>query len=863
MAVPQEIPWYALDRPALRGVLDEAVRGPVTTVVAPAGSGKSILLAQWATEQTDRRVAWIDLEPADNDPARLLRRVAQALELPEAAVRAVLPAVLMGGGTLGADASASLVAALRDLPPHVLILDDVHRLTSTALLSGLLDVAERAYPSMAVILSARLDPLLRDRARRLLHGSVEIRQSDLALTPDETGRLLARLAGTPAADPSVVDSVAARTEGWVAAVQMTGMALRHRTDPKAFASQLVETDRVLADYLGEEVLSAVDPDLRRHLLEMSALDRHHPALLEEVLGVTNGTELLEDLHRRSMFIIPLDERGEWVRFHHLFRELMRYRLRASAPAREREILGAAAEWYVERGDPEAAIGCLLDAGEWTRALDVVLTRGRQVYESAQVATVAGWIARVPPEILRGRPEARVLWAMLQGMSGAAAPAEDTLREVLAEPDVDAGLRIVAHAYIGARVQFRAGTSVAGRAATHALELLRTDPDVPIPSLLGLTSRDKIESLAAVSLARAHLHRGSLGEARELLQRTLDGESALYSPYRVHALGSLALAEACGGFTAAAAAHADEALALAREAGLLVHAAPADAYLARALVGYERGEEDTGRSFALHEGMARAQSNHRTQLMWFAIMTELECAGNTSYDIPDTDAPPLVSDRLVARCRRLAREGQDTPDLPGMSALEPVRGWSRTRAEDVARALAARDVLAATLLLEAIESPSEQVDVLACIEHRLLQAWLASLRGRRDLSDPLVAGALELARPHHLVAVFTRRGPEVAGLIRELPTPRDAFREHIEAMLPTAGAPAASGADASTGLEGSLTARERELLAYLPTRLSNADLADRWYVSVNTIKTHLAHIYRKLGVTGRDEAVEKARALGIL
>ena len=339
----------------------------------------------------------------------------------------------------------------------------------------------------------------------------------------------------------------------------------------------------------------------------------------------------------------------------------------------------------------------------------------------------------------------------------------------------------------------------------------------------------------------------------MLRLALESPGAQYSVYRVHLLGSQALLEAWSGRLVIAQKLADEALQLARDVGLLVHPAPADAYLALSLVAIHRGRPQAA-AFARHEGAVRAASNRRTQLTWIAYLHRI-LSGETpsAGDEPAKPPPPIVRDALDAaehRARRLAGE------TVAISANH--RTWSPLLVESVSAALADKRSAAARTLLEAASFAPRDDLPLATVEHAILTAWLAHAEGRAAESRRQLTEALELAGEHGVVSAFVWAGPEVIKLVEGLALRSTPFRAEV---LDCAREHLSASPDAL--LTESLTDRERELLAYLPTRLTNAELAARFFVSVNTIKTHMAHIYRKLDAPNRSAAVARATELGLL
>ena len=850
-AVPSA-PAHAVDRPHLRRRLDAALGSPLTLLVAPAGSGKTVLLSQWAASRPDLRFLWLDIESTDEDPTRFARKLLEQLAALDPTVVELGPLLAIGGGSLGHPLREGVSALLADHPGTVLVFDDLHVLTNRALLEDLWWLADHLPDSVHMVFASRGDRRLALSRHRLKYALLELRQAELAFDDEVTAEVLRRIAGEQAAKATVA-SVVDTTEGWAAGVQLTAISLRNQEDPALFARRLAGTDRLISDYLSEEVLAAQSDERRDLLLRLSALDRMSPELVESVLHVSGAAELFDELERDSMFVVPVDPLNEWFRFHHLFRDLLRYRLRAAFPGDEERIVIAAGDWFAQQGDIASAVECFLHARAWDRAMDLILSRGREVFERGHSATVTQWLGAIPDIERVARPDAEALYGMVLGFSGQAALSEDVLRGLVARPDVETGIVMIARAYIAARVQFRPQVKVSLDAAHEALRSLREHRDVMPPDLIGLTHPTLLETVASGSLARAHLYAGDLAEARRALRRTLDSPGAQYSAYRVHILGTQALLEAWSGRLVIAQKLADEALQLARDVGLLAHAAPADAYLALSLVAIHRGRPQAA-SFARHEGAIRAASNRRTQLMWISHLHAV-LAGDPASPAgePAKAAPPIVRDALDAAARRARRlAGESSP--PGRVG----GSWSAMLVESVSAALTDKRLAEAKAALDAAAFVPSEEHPLATVEHAVLTAWLAHAEGKAVESRRRLADALEVASEHGIVSAFVWAGPEVIRLIESLPDrPTPLRRQVMECAREQLRAPA------DAVLSEPLTDRERELLAFLPTRLTNAELAAQFFVSVNTIKTHMAHIYRKLDAPNRSAAVSRASELGLL
>lgn len=848
----RRIPAHAVDRPALRRQLDAGVSAPLSLVVAPAGAGKSVLLSQWAQSRPDLSIAWLDISAADRSPDLLARRLVEAVFELVPDLPAPAAPVEASEDRLGEAFLEDFAGTLADAGPIVLVVDDLDRLSGSAVLGDLWRLVDLLPPNAHAVFASRVDLQLGWSRHRLEHGLVEIRQRELAFDEATTARVLAQIAGK-AVSPEAVSAVNDRTEGWAVGVQLTALSLRFSEDPDRVVDALADTDRLVVDYLSEEVFDALDPRRRDALMRIAVVDEMCAGLAGTLADVDGG-RFLADLERDSMFIVPVTGRTGWFRFHRLFRDLLLYRLRAQHPSEEARLQEVAADWFLADGAPETAIEWLLRARRWERVIDLVLTSRREMFEQTRMGTVAGWLRRVPPDVRSIHLDSELLYAIAEGMSGRGVVAIDVLRELISEDRLTIGQRQIALTYLAALVQFHPRADLFVESAHEALALLAEHSEAELPNLLGLTTRPLLEFVAHGSLGRAQLFRGDLAVARTRLEHAMTLPGFAYAPYRVHLLGSLAIANAIDGWLVTAAEQADEALSVARDFGLLAHTSPADAYIARALIDIQRGEPDSG-ALALDEGALRAAANQRFQLMWLGHLAGIlldPSAEQLPGSEPPGPPPRLVRQALTAVAMRKARL-QGTP-IPPPAQLA---SWSPIAFEEIAGLLTSGQSAAAHSRLAQLRFEPSSAPPAAAVQFELLCAWTRWAEGHRSQARERLTAAIALAEPQRLVFPFIRGGAPVAELLETLLTTRTEFVRTIISRSRSAGGPRVRG------LAEELTKRELELLAFLPSRLTIADIAARCFVSTNTIKTHLGHIYRKLGVSGRDAAIERAVALGLI
>jgi LuxR family transcriptional regulator, maltose regulon positive regulatory protein len=462
----------------------------------------------------------------------------------------------------------------------------------------------------------------------------------------------------------------------------------------------------------------------------------------------------------------------------------------------------------------------------------------------------------------------LLLGMLMGLEGQAAGAEDILGRVAAAASSSVGERVCAHVFLATMVQWRPRPEISVDMAARALDELHHVGENPFPSIMNLTHPASLETMAVLSRGRAHFQAGDVEQGRDWLQRGLATQGATYPIWKVSGLGSLGLVEAWLGNTERAIALSEEALAIAKEVGLLAHPSIAEAYLTSTLVALERGEPGRA-SLSLHEGILRAEANRRSQLSWFGHLEAalvLEADGKREQALTTVlsarsdlgaPSPPIVADRLIALQSRLLRLG-GSPEQSQRSLRSGSPDSAVLVFERAATALTLGDHSLARKLTETLSGTTDSDNPLARLDALLLGAWLSESGGSIEIGRRQLKEALAIAETHYLVESFVRAGPTMVRMVSDLPNAQTEFRGRILRRARALASPS-QGDD----LVEPLTDRELEILRYLPSRLTNTELADHFYVSVNTIKTHMAHIYRKLDVANRNRAISRAQEIGIL
>ena len=397
-------------RPRLTAVLNRGVESKLTLVSAPAGFGKSTLLAEWlaAAPAEERSVAWLSLDQTDNDPTSFWTYLISALQT-------AVPAVGAGASSLlrspqPPPIETVLATMLNDLSAIsidvVLVLDDYHLIDAPDIHDGMLFLLDHLPPRLHLVIASRADPTLALARLRARGDLVEIRAAELRFTPDEAAAYLNDAMGLDLTAGAVA-TLEQRTEGWIAALQLAALSMQGRPDVSDFIAGFAGDDRYIVDYLVEEVLQRQPERVRTFLQQTSVLDRLSGPLCDAVTGQDSGAgpgkAMLENLERANLFLVPLDDRRGWYRYHHLFADVLRARLMDERPAAIADLHRRASAWYERNDQRSEAVQHALAAEDFAKAADLVELAVPALRRDRQEATLLAWLRALPDELLRYRP----------------------------------------------------------------------------------------------------------------------------------------------------------------------------------------------------------------------------------------------------------------------------------------------------------------------------------------------------------------------------------------------------------------------------------------------------------------------------
>src|SRR5579863_8395758 len=407
-------------RPRLAERLDRGSASKLMLVSAPAGFGKTTLLTEWlaagpAAPADQRLAAWLSLDRGDNDRASFWTYVIAALRTAAPAVGESALALLQAPRP--SPIETVLTALLNDLggiaSDIVLVLDDYHVIDAREVQDGMAFLLDHLPPGLHVVIASRSDPALPLARLRARGELAEIRAAELRFTPDEAAAYLNELMGLRLTARDVA-ALEGRTEGWIAALQLAALSMQGRDDVAGFIAGFAGDDRYVVDYLAEEVLQRQPDRVQAFLLQTSILGRLTGPLCDAVTGQGGGKAMMEALDRGNLFLVPLDDRRQWYRYHHLFADVLQARLLDERPGQVPDLHRRASAWYQQNGESPVAIGHALAARDFDLAADLIERAIPAMRITRQEATVRGWLELIPDEVIRVRPVliVAVAWVLL-------------------------------------------------------------------------------------------------------------------------------------------------------------------------------------------------------------------------------------------------------------------------------------------------------------------------------------------------------------------------------------------------------------------------------------------------------------------
>ncbi len=879
-------------RPHLLARLDQGMSHPLTLVSAPAGFGKTTLLSEWISDaptsaRSDRPVfCWVSLDEADNDPARFWAYWIAALQGLKSNLGEQARMVLQSRQPFPLeDVLTTLLNEISAYPNEcVLVLDDYHAIENATVHQALAFVVDHLPPQMHLVLTTRADPplpLARWRARRQLF---ELRADDLRFTPGEVAAFLDQVMGLNLSADDVA-ALGARTEGWIAGLQMAALSMQGRDDVHGFVAAFTGSQRYIVDYLVEEVLNRQPDDIRTFLLQTCILDRLTGPLCDAVLGhqsqveharkpdITVGQQLLEQLERANLFIVPLDDERRWYRYHQLFAEVLRQRLNQVYPDRVSALHQSASQWYEEAGLTEPAVRHALAAQAFGRAAALVERVAPAMIQRSELAGLLTWLEALPQAQVLSRPLLALYNVQVLFLSGEKQRAVDCLQAIEAVLAVDPA---------------KQSTVVQGHIAVMRSYLARETGDLEATIVLSrkalthLPRQDSlVRAIATLNLAMAHYLQGEFDPASQLLADTIaTGQTAELTATILFAIYVNAQLLRAQGALRQALQLCQEGLESVNRRGW--HNLPTVGSLYVILGELLREQNELSQAAELLDkgiSLGRAGGHYYTLIIghvWLAWLRQTQGDAAGSHDAirvalqlvqhdPGSRFWPLPQPACY-QARLWIAQG----DFAAADHWAQTIGFDQSDASipylyeaeylTLARLWIAQGKLesAETLLLRLRRGAASSRRCGSLIGILVLQAIAFAAQERIAEALSAFEQALALAEPEGFVRVFLDEGTPVTALLRQA-VAHGSHARYALRLLNAAGEPTT----APQSLIEPLSERELQVVRRVAAGYSNQEIARDLVLAVSTVKKHVNNIYGKLEVRNRTQAVAKARELGLL
>lgn len=839
-------------RPRLFRMLDEGTKGRLLLLSASAGYGKTSLLSDWALHQT-YPVYWLNLDSEDEDPIRFVAYLIETLQHLPHSLRQDLSTLLQAPNqdtnTLVEVVLTRLLRGFKEAETSFcLILDDYHAINSPAIHKAVAFLVDQAPPPCHLVISTRQDPPFSLSKLRLEDQLFEMRNEDLCFTDEESREFFDKISAQSLSEEESF-RLNQLTEGWIAGIKLVSLSLKKSLAPDAFISRFKGRNRDIFDYLSEQLLCLQAPETRDFLLKTAILNSFTASLCQEVTGCEHSQQTLEALEKANLFIVPLDRERSWYRYHHLFSAFLFSHLQKTAPEEISVLHQRAANWYNKEGDPAGAIWHYLEAHDYEQAGALIQDLGKELLMRGEVATLRGWLDRIPEDWLLQKPSLCMLmaWSIVH----VNASAECAAYISAAEKDKSIRPQVLAFQVVKA-------SSQGENCYDLALEAF--------DALEGLTVKDLYSyNLVSLNLGFQYARQGRLQEGSEIYKKTERSSWAAGDLFtNVLTLSFLAQNERALG-------HLNQGIEYSHQALVNAGAHRGEALPVASIAYMVLGNTLYDQHY-LEEARHNLEESIRLDRLWcnpddllFRMLILLKVAKANGDSIAEllAEIDSLVREPSLAQYRpwvalakaQIAKQEEDIESLERwVEERGPINPKGRIfpLLEEELVLLADFQLLkgesdealaiADMLLNEAQVTKSLRTTLYG----KILQILGLSQKGEGNEVSALLNEAYTLAQPQNFISPFTERGKAIIPLLIDfLEQQEGEFSQRFLSILKKKQV---------LDLIGQLTEREREVLAHILKGTKNEAIAQDLYVTPSTVKKHIQNIYGKLNISNRQEAL---------
>ena len=915
------IPPKNVFRPFLIQRLDQGLQSgrQVTLVSAPAGFGKTVCVSAFL-DVSDLPRSWLSLDAADDDPGRFFTYLLAALQKIDEGIGQDIQGIL-GAGQLppGEILVSTLINDILEVEElFLLILDDFHLIQDEFILEVIQQLIANIPPALYLVIITREDPPLPLAKLRANNQLTEIRARDLRFNSQEVSTFLNQVMGLSLTEKNIL-ALEERTEGWVVGLQLAGLALqssssrqslsasKQYTNPSRFIANLSGSNRFILNYLTEEVLNQQPPDIQTFLLQTSCLEKLNDDLCNTLTGRLDSHVLLERLYNDNLFLIPLDDKQDWYRYHQLFADLLRDLQKSQHKEAAKQLHQRASRWYTQHGMASEAIHHALQAEDYTLAMQLLESYTLDMLVQWHVKTVEGWMRAIPPEWGAKSPKANLAFAwmhLLRGTYPKAMPYLERLQVIFANASLDDGTD---PELIAEWLALQSTLTNAQGNPEQALELGQ--------QALQITPEDNghVYSMIYLGLANAYQQLDRFSKAMDAFRMLIQYGRAAANPISellgISGLGLLAIQR---GQLQYAFEITTQGIDLIERMGALSPISTA-IYGELGVVHYQRHQLDQAHDYFQRSIQVSSLSGYSDAEVYYGVILVrlFQIEGNLraarqeirkTVQLMQENTPAAVREEVISQQLRIYlyddqlaeaekvlggegfsfHQGFSSPELPPDQQISRQKGVLYLSALRIllyrARVEGELDRLSQGIQLanQLISNSLQRHFIPIAIETLLLRAQLYAVLAKQSASRADLVNALELGEPEGFISIFVEEGPPIETALQNLiakgttTSTQKAYIERILAAFPIAHTSVSKTSDSSLQTAdkihppvAALTERELEVLNCMADGMTYEEIASKLYISLNTVRTHVKSLYGKLVVNNRTRAIAQARRQGLI